>query len=169
MLTKREVFSYGSRTCPKERLLSKCVKSESGCWEYSGGKDPYGYGRFSLGSRRLGAHKVSYVLHKGDVPKGLVVMHSCDNPACINPEHLQLGSVKDNVHDCIQKKRFHSITGFVRRIIIGFNDNEMLAFTDVYALKKAGFHDGSVSYVVSGKQKTHRGYKWRYEDRELEA
>jgi len=54
-------------------------------------------------------------------------------------------------------------------LIIGFNDNEMLAFTDVYALKKAGFHDGSVSYVVSGKQKTHRGYKWRYEDRELEA
>lgn len=174
MLTKREIFSYGAIMCPKERLLSKYEVAKNGCWEYTGGKDQYGYGRFKIAGRQLGAHKVSYVLHNSDVPKGLVVMHTCDNPGCINPNHLRLGTVKDNVHDCIQKGRFpfnsfKRRSSAKRRIIIGHSDKEMLVFTDVYALKKAGFHDGSVSYAISGKYKTYRGYKWQYEDRKLKA
>lgn len=187
MLTKEEILSLSPRSCAKKRLLSKYRVSDKGCWEYTSGKDRCGYGKFSLGPRRLGAHKVSYVLHKGDVPEGLVVMHSCDNPGCINPDHLSLGTVKDNVHDCINKGRFSlPLAGsreiyptFVgprkprnpkafkkkRRIIVGRNDHEMVVFTDVYALKAAGFSDGTVSYCVRGIRKSHKGFEWSYIER----
>lgn len=190
MLTKEEILSLSPRSCAKKRLLSKYRVSDKGCWEYTSGKDRCGYGKFSLGPRRLGAHKVSYVLHKGDVPEGLVVMHSCDNPGCINPDHLSLGTVRDNIHDCINKGRF-SLPGakpraaplpFVgprkprkpkqpkrpkkqKKIIIGRNDSEMIVFTNVYALIEAGYSDGSVSYCARGLRKSHKGFEWSYIER----
>ena len=51
------------------------------------------------------AHRISYWLHKGEIPKGIYVLHSCDNPKCINPEHLHLGTQKDNIRECIERGR----------------------------------------------------------------
>lgn len=150
----------------KTRFLKKYVTSPTGCWEYTGGIDRCGYGKFAVGKRRLGAHKVSYVLHRGSIDPGLVVMHTCDNPTCINPDHLQLGTVRDNVHDCIAKGRFSKVglTGGTRpkRKIVGWNDTEIIEFEDVYELKAAGFSDGHVSEVANGKSALYRGYRWKY-------
>lgn len=150
----------------KARLLGKYLVSAAGCWEYTGGLDRCGYGKFAVGKRRLGAHKVSYVVHVGSVGPGQVVMHTCDNPSCINPDHLRLGTVRDNVSDCINKNRFNA-TGLSKnrgplRKIVGWNDQEVLEFADVYALKQAGFSDGHVSEVANGKSDRYRGYCWRY-------
>jgi len=84
------------------------------CWEWQGAKDRDGYGFISYKSKIKLVHRISYMYHN-DVPeehiKGKVVMHKCDNPSCANPDHLNLGTVKDNIHDCIKKGRRASTKG----------------------------------------------------------
>lgn len=74
------------------------------CWEWMGGKTR-GYGRIAVGLKTMTTHRFSYITHNGDVPKGLHVLHSCDNPGCVNPKHLFLGTQKDNMDDMIKKGR----------------------------------------------------------------
>lgn len=71
-----------------------------GCWEYDGYRNSKnGYGRVSTSEGRTGAHRVSYKQHHGDIPEGHYVRHKCDNPPCINPEHLESGTPKQNMED----------------------------------------------------------------------
>lgn len=94
-----------------DRLYSKIVINErSGCWEWQGSKRR-GYGRLIVGSRKDGsrksesAHRLSYVLSKGEIPDGKEVCHKRDNPCCINPDHLFLGTKKENAEDRERKGR----------------------------------------------------------------
>lgn len=87
-----------------ERLLSR-VRIQGSCWQFNGSLNKDGYGRFQVSGRCELAHRVSYREHLGEIPEGQVVMHSCDNPSCINPEHLSTGTQRDNVEDMIAKGR----------------------------------------------------------------
>lgn len=78
---------------------------ESGCWEWLGGKNRAGYGRFSINNRGYTASRVSYELFIGELSKGLLICHKCDNPKCVNPFHIFKGTSKDNVQDCLSKGR----------------------------------------------------------------
>lgn len=84
-------------------------KEVDNCWLWTGNIQTNGYGRFSIGSKEdgsEGAHRVSWKLaNKKDIPKGWHVMHKCDNPSCVNPNHLTIGTPKENTHDMIQKGR----------------------------------------------------------------
>lgn len=85
----------------------------TGCWLWTGGVNVWGYGMISLGGKADGsssAHRVSYMLHKGD-PRDLLVLHSCDNRLCVNPEHLFLGTQRDNIRDMINKGRRYDQRG----------------------------------------------------------
>jgi len=66
-----------------------------------------GYGLIKSGpkGRRVLAHRVSYIVHKGEIPPGKIVRHSCDQPCCVNPEHLSLGTPADNANDRSRRKR----------------------------------------------------------------
>lgn len=88
----------------RERFYAFFVAGD-GCWEWSGGRFERGYGAFegSSGSRR--AHRVSWELHRGPIPDGLKVLHRCDNPPCVNPDHLFLGDDVDNAADMTAKGR----------------------------------------------------------------
>lgn len=81
-----------------ERFHKNYTKVDSGCWEWNKSRNPKGYGYFQVLSEGL-AHRASYRLHNLNCPRGKVVMHSCDNPPCVNPDHLSLGTIKDNNQD----------------------------------------------------------------------
>lgn len=88
----------------RERFFSKVTKTST-CWLWTGSLSRDGYGHLRVGHHTTGAHRLSYEIHHGKIPKKLAVCHSCDVRNCVNPEHLFLGSWKDNAIDCILKGR----------------------------------------------------------------
>lgn len=82
----------------------KRVDKTDYCWNWVGSKRR-GYGRFMFRDKIIGTHRISYIIHKGEIPKGMLICHKCDNPSCVNPDHLFLGTHKDNAHDCVIKGR----------------------------------------------------------------
>lgn len=82
-------------------------KGPDDCWEWSGYKAPSGYGRIKVGRGRAPAvaHRFSFVIHGGHIPRGHFVLHSCDNPGCVNPAHLRAGTAKDNTKDMLTRGR----------------------------------------------------------------
>lgn len=75
------------------------------CWEWIGGKCFGGYGQFRFQASGNTAHRFSWFIHFGVIPKGLCVLHRCDNRSCVNPFHLYIGSHKENTQDAIRRKR----------------------------------------------------------------
>lgn len=76
-----------------------------GCWLWTGEIGISGYGRFWAKNRKHRAHRFSYEAYKGEIPEGLIVLHSCDNPRCVNPDHLRVGTHYDNSQDKIARGR----------------------------------------------------------------
>lgn len=96
----------GKRGSVEERFNSKVVRSETGCWLWTGCKDNHGYGQLAIRQGlKIRSHRISYELFVGEIPEGQFVLHKCDNPACVRPDHLFLGSQKDNMRDMDQKDR----------------------------------------------------------------
>lgn len=90
-----------------ERFAGKFApEPNTGCWLWTASVNRKGYGRIGVGDAAALAHRVSWELHRGPIPGGLCVLHKCDVPACVNPDHLFLGTVPDNTADCIAKGRF---------------------------------------------------------------
>ncbi len=81
------------------------VKKFNSCWEWLKVGDVNGYGMLNYRGKILKAHRVSYSIHIGEIPKNLLVLHKCDNPPCTNPDHLFLGSHLDNMKDMDNKNR----------------------------------------------------------------
>ena len=81
------------------------LEPNTGCWLWSLHLDRYGYGQTAHKSKRITAHRLSYIAFKGPIPNGLSVCHKCDTPACINPDHLWLGTNKQNAEDSVKKGR----------------------------------------------------------------
>jgi|SRR3990167_10773979 len=80
--------------------------TENGCWKWTRHTLAHGYGQVRYQGRLQQAHRVAWILSHGLIPDGLFVCHHCDNPPCIKPDHLFLGTHTDNMRDCSQKGRF---------------------------------------------------------------
>jgi len=87
------------------------VKKSPGCWKWTGATDSAGYGAMRVGGTLDGtrgmkkAHRIAWVLKHGPIPKGMCVCHKCDNPSCVRPGHLFLGTYSDNMNDMLAKGR----------------------------------------------------------------
>lgn len=89
----------------KERFVEK-FKESNGCWEWQAKISPYGYGQFAIAPGNVQqAHRFAYELFVGPIPKGLCVLHDCDNRKCVNPAHLWVGTQAQNIHDMMKKGR----------------------------------------------------------------
>jgi hypothetical protein len=80
---------------------------QRGCWEWSGAKNKRGYGRLTVHGSWWAAHRYAYSAFVGPIPPGLLVLHRCDNPSCVNTAHLFLGTQKDNMRDMAEKGRWN--------------------------------------------------------------
>ena len=88
----------------RSRFWSKVDKS-GGCWAWTAYTDMFGYGVVALGYTMARAHRISYEMEKGTIPEGLQVRHLCHNPSCVRPDHLEIGTQKDNMRDMIEAGR----------------------------------------------------------------
>jgi len=86
------------------RFEEKVALGLGGCEVWLGMRS-HGYGYLWHEGKMLRAHRVAYELHVGAIPDGMIVMHTCDNRACVNPKHLRLGTASDNMRDCVAKGR----------------------------------------------------------------
>ena len=144
------------------RFLTKVIKCENGCWEWTGCKRSKrsGYGALKVNGKMYPAHRLAYQLWNGEIPVGMVVRHKCDNPPCVNPEHLEIGSYKDNTNDMMargrasvgEKQGCSKLTeDDVReiRILRGFG------FTLKELGKMYAVHFATIAYSMNGKNWKH--------------
>lgn len=89
-----------------ERFADKwCPEPNTGCWLWTRYSNTHGYGVMRVRPMNILAHRLAWMIHMGDIPSGLYVLHKCDTPACVNPGHLFLGTRNDNMNDMAKKGR----------------------------------------------------------------
>jgi DNA-binding XRE family transcriptional regulator len=115
------------------RFWGKVIKKD-GCWQWSGSKSSDGYGSFSIAHKMYGAHRISWEIHYGQIPQGKHVLHKCDTPECVNPEHLFLGTHKENMRDMFSKGRRKHARG-IRNGLAKLND---IKVKEIRRLHKTG-------------------------------
>ena len=147
----------------EERFWRK-VRKTDGCWMWDATRLERGYGVISNKGRFLRAHRVSYELHYGSIPTDMCVLHSCDNPSCVRPDHLRLGSRADNAADKVAKKRhaFGERHGKAK-----VSDQQVLEMRQLYRTgqmrvcdlaRKYGLRDASICLILAGINFKHLAY-----------
>ena len=96
------------------RFWNKVIKQDNGCWIWTAYTNSDGYGKFKIGKRTCNAHRMAWMLCCGSIPKGMLVLHHCDNPPCVNPDHLYLGTDADNVRDRDNRNRIQHARGIAQ-------------------------------------------------------
>lgn len=140
------------------------VVIENGCWIWQGSKNDKGYGRIRSGKKTFRAHRVSYEAFHGPIPKGHGVLHKCDNPSCINPDHLFSGTQFDNMSDASTKGRLLGMKGednpscvlTKNEVLSIYNSPDKLKRGFVFrAAKKYVVNRGTIISILDGSRWSH--------------
>ena len=149
------------------RFWEKVSKADhpKGCWLWTACGRGTGYGALKIAGCVYDTHRISWMIHRGDIPAGMLVCHTCDNRRCVQPDHLFLGTSQDNVRDMIEKGR----RGIIRGAICGaakLTDERVLQIRELFAAgafsqrKLApmfGVNSTTISSIVRGLTWTHVG------------
>jgi HNH endonuclease len=125
----------------EERFWAKVEKTDD-CWLWTGAFRRNGYGAFKLDGHVVATHRLSYELGHGAIAEGLLVLHTCDIRACVNPKHLFLGSYLDNTLDAMKKGRHHYATQ------PKLTASDVMAIRRLYATGKVGYKRLAHEYGV---------------------
>lgn len=106
MGANRTSFKKGHNSRPLAERFWEKVKKYNKCWEWIGYKDYNGYGKIHVNGKALLAHRVSFSINVEPVEQSIVIMHICDNPSCVRPDHLRKGTQTDNLRDMAKKGRW---------------------------------------------------------------
>lgn len=98
-----------------QRFEENTVRTENGCHVWNGAKTDKGYGLIEVSGKTRRAHRVAYEVYKGVIPAGMLILHRCDNPSCVNPEHLRVGTQADNMQEMVSKGRQRIIVTDARK------------------------------------------------------
>ena len=139
-------FTSATTTSVEHRFWSHVQKTDD-CWIWTASRVG-GYGRMWLAENvRILAHRLSWLIHNGTIPVGKRVLHKCDNPPCVRPDHLFLGTMKDNIQDALRKKRM----AFGERV-----GSARLADSDVVEIHRL-HRDGKSGYAIAKHFSIDRG------------
>ena len=153
-----------------ERFWSKVVNtSEDGCWGWYGVGDQYGRCRIRINGKKYLNYRVSWFIHNGEIPEGLCVCHTCDNPTCTNPAHLFLGSQRDNILDMEAKGRALHLAG-EQHYKSKLTEKEVVEILQKYVpfvctmtmlAAEYGVGRGTIRHIINGTS-------WKFIDRDWE-
>ncbi len=159
----------------RHRFWSKVDKrGPDECWPWTAQRDRDGYGKFWLRGRDHAAHRVVIEVEGGELPEGKVVCHRCDNPPCVNPAHLFVGTVSDNNRDAVAKGRLargeaRPNTRLTEGDVIRIREMVAEQGTQKHAAELFGLSNATVSSMVRGDTwkhvggpRTHIGKTWRF-------
>ena len=153
---KRQRYIQGHKKNIEQLFKRKVIEDHlSGCWTWQGKKTFFGYGTFQYNKQRDLAHRMSFKIFKH--PKGMdnkVIRHKCDNPKCVNPEHLEAGSIYDNINDMISRKRNAWFKGEMILSDKILEVKKMFSTGNFYhyqIAKMVGIHQSTVSRIINGK------------------
>lgn len=156
-MSRGRKFGHKYKTT-EERFWERVSVQPEGCWDWLGAKNHGGYGHFWI-DRQMDAHRASYLINVGPIPERMYVLHKCDNPACVRPDHLFLGSQTTNMVDCRAKGRVrmgetqwrHRLTEADVRIVLSLRGTE--SHTSI--AKKFNVARPTISYVCERKTWKH--------------
>lgn len=142
----------------KRRLLARIKKTDAGCWEWTGAKCYAGYGKMYANRKARDTHRIAYEVFCGPIPDGMYVCHRCDNPPCVNPEHLFLGTPKANQQDMRDKGRAVHLKGEAKSSA-GLTDADVLRLRKMFGggVKRSeiattfGLDETTVTHIATGK------------------
>lgn len=152
----------------RDRLMAKIDKASSGCWNWTAGKDSYGYGQMKVGGKKRLCHRLSFEEENGPIPDGQCVLHSCDNRACLNPDHLFLGTQPENIADMIakgrdrkasQKGEAHGMAKLTEHEVIAIRSSRGFSQSELASMY--GVSQSAISLIRLGKKWKH--VKWTAE------
>lgn len=165
LLIDRRTITYDSSQLlrvPRRENVISCrplyllISFKNGCWEWKRARHPDGYGNICVNYRTLPAHKFFYMLFVGHVPSGLKCCHHCDNPPCVNPDHIFVGTDADNTRDKMAKGR-HRLNGgggfgsykLTRETIVSIRNNPPISIEERKKLAATlGVHPDTIRRIA---------------------
>ena len=144
----------------KDRFFNKVTKTYT-CWIWQGRTMRGGYGKFRIKRKEYSAHRISWEIHNDKIPKNMMVCHTCDNPPCVNPDHLFLGTCQDNMDDMKSKGR--SPRGEQRPNSL-LKDHDVRWIRKCYTSTNTSYEAIAMKYGVSETTIRHilNGHKWNH-------
>ncbi len=154
-MKKMQIERHGT---VEQRFFNRFDKSENGCWIWNSHCDKNGYGILPANGPSIRAHRFSFEYHVEPIKEGNVICHTCDNPSCVNPDHLFQGTTKDNCDDMISKGR--------DKMIGSRNNKSKLTESDIPKIRSSKEHNSSIALRFGVSESTIKRVKnktiWRH-------